>query len=108
MNAQTFVTLRLAETEDRNRIYALRHEVYAEELGQQRVNVAHALSDALDESNIYIVAEADGELAGFISLTPPEASAFSIEKYLGRDEFPFPRAADLFEARLLTVRPRFR
>ena len=103
-----FITLRLADDQDRDAIYRLRHDIYAEELHQHAANKTHTLMDALDLSNLYIVAYADQELAGFISLTPPEAPAFSIEKYIPRDELPFARGADLFEARLLTVRPQHR
>lgn len=102
------VTLRLADERDREAIYRLRHEVYAEELHQHATNAAHALSDTLDGSNVYLIAQAGDELAGFISLTPPEAPMFSVEKYVPRDELPVSRDAQLFEARILTVRPRYR
>lgn len=102
------ITLRLAGDHDREAIYRLRHEVYAEELHQHSTNHEHTLSDALDGSNVYLIAEAGGELAGFISLTPPEAPAFSVEKYIPREELPVARDAQLFEARILTVRPRYR
>ena len=103
-----FITLRLADDQDRGAIYRLRHDIYAEELHQHAANETHTLMDALDISNLYIVAYAGQELAGFISITPPEAPAFSIEKYISREQLPFARGADLFEARLLTVRPQHR
>ena len=112
MTTKHFLTLRVANECDRAAIYALRHEVYAEELHQHATNTAHTLVDALDASNLYFVAyaitEAGPELAGFISLTPPEAPLFSVEKYIPREELPFARGGDLFEARLLTVRARHR
>ena len=102
------LTLRLAEDRDRQAIYRLRHEVYAEELHQHQPNITHTLTDALDAANLYLVALVGGELAGFISLTPPEAARFSLEKYIPLPELPFARNHDVFEARLLTVRSRHR
>jgi hypothetical protein len=71
MSKQGFITLRAANDQDREGIYRLRHDVYAEELHQHNTNARHALIDAVDHSNVYLVAHAEGELAGFISLTPP-------------------------------------
>lgn len=104
----TFVTLRMGGAPDRERIYGLRHKVYAEELHQHSPNDTRRLVDALDGENAYILAEVAGELAGFISITPPEAPMFSVEKYVSRDQLPFARSHQLFEARLLTVAPRYR
>ena len=108
MNIRTFVTLRTATANDREQIYALRHAVYAEELHQHARNNDQRLMDALDDSNVYLIAEAGGELAGFISITPPSAPRFSVEKYIPCSELPFERNAGLFEARLLTVSPQHR
>src|SRR5439155_7199861 len=43
------------------------------------------------------------EIAGFISITPPTAERYSIDKYARREQLPFPVDAGLFEVRLLTV-----
>ena len=43
-------------------IYRMRHDVYVTELGQHEVQQNAMLSDALDESNIYIIAKIRGEL----------------------------------------------
>src|SRR5688572_28058772 len=102
------LTLRLAEDRDREAIYRLRHEVYAGELHQHQTNPTHTLMDALDAANLYLVALVGGELAGFISLTPPDAPKFSVEKYIPLSELPFTRNHDLFEARILTVRSSHR
>jgi histidinol-phosphate/aromatic aminotransferase/cobyric acid decarboxylase-like protein/GNAT superfamily N-acetyltransferase len=102
------LTLRLAEDRDREAIYRLRHEVYAGELHQHQTNSAHTLMDALDAANLYLIALAGEELAGFISLTPPDAPKFSVEKYIPLSELPFTRNHDLFEARILTVRSSHR
>ncbi len=75
---------------DRPEIYQMRHDVYAEELGQHRTTPGHLLSDALDDFNHYITARIDGELAGFISITPPGFGKYSIDKYIARDTLPFP------------------
>ena len=66
------------------------------------------LSDALDEGNAYIVATIAGQLAGFISITPPELGQYSIEKYLGRDELPILLDDRTYEVRVLTVAPAHR
>src|SRR6266446_7130760 len=63
--------LSLATQADREVIYRLRHEVYARELGQHAASPAGQLRDALDDWNIYLVARIGGQIAGFISLTPP-------------------------------------
>jgi hypothetical protein len=78
----------LASPGDRGLIYRIRHEVYARELGQHRVNGAGRLTDVLDPFNLYLVARVGGELAGFISLTPRLIN-HSINKYVRRDRLPF-------------------
>src|SRR2546425_12177263 len=65
------VVLSIATEADREVIYRLRHEVYARELGQHAANPSGSLRDALDDWNIYLVAKISGQIAGFISLTPP-------------------------------------
>ena len=54
---------------DREKIYELRHDAYARELGQHRLNDDGRLTDALEETNTYLVARVDGDLAGFVSVT---------------------------------------
>ncbi|MEY2429836.1 MAG: hypothetical protein QOJ40_2721 [Verrucomicrobiota bacterium] len=97
------IVLSVATDQDRECIYRLRHEVYARELGQYAANPAARLRDALDDGNIYLVAKVAGQLAGFISLTPPGKAGYSIDKYVARDALPFPFDDRLFEIRLLTV-----
>jgi GNAT superfamily N-acetyltransferase len=93
----------LAGEDDRSSIYALRHAVYATELRQHPENAAGQLTDALDASNIYILASmADKTTVGFISVTPPGGN-YSFEKYLSREQLPFAVDNDLYEARLLAV-----
>ena len=97
------ITLSIATVADRDNIYRLRHEVYARELGQHAPNSFGSLRDPLDDSNIYLVAKTGDQIAGFISLTPPEAHSFSIDKYFSRDALPFGLDDATFEIRLLTV-----
>lgn len=101
------LTVRAATAEDRERIYQLRHAIYAAELGQHNTNEAGRLTDALDPFNAYLVVQLGPELAGFISITPPTAPRFSIDKYFHRTELPFAIDDRTYEVRLLTVvKPR--
>jgi histidinol-phosphate/aromatic aminotransferase/cobyric acid decarboxylase-like protein len=113
----------VATAVEREMIYGLRHDIYAQELGQYPANPQGRLSDPLDERNIYLVARLENQLAGFISLTPPPteqrkpavaswpgllknpllAQHYSVDKYVSRDVFPFVFDEHLFEIRLLTV-----
>nr|WP_260408633.1 histidinol-phosphate aminotransferase family protein [Planomonospora venezuelensis] len=61
------------------------------------------MGDELDEGNVYIVAVYQGRPVGFISVTPPWAGRYSIDKYLRRTEHPVLREDGLFEIRILTV-----
>ena len=79
----------LADDRDRDEIARLRHEVYAHELGQHAANPAGRLRDPLDDYNVMLVARADGQIAGFISVTPPGRGPFSIDKYFARGALPF-------------------
>ncbi len=99
----TPLTLAIASPEDREFIYRSRHEVYAHELGQHLPNAEQRLRDTLDDSNVYLVAKAYGRIHGYISITPPQAGGYSIEKYVSRDALPFSVDNRLYEVRLLTV-----
>src|SRR5687768_17539961 len=88
---------------DRSAIYRIRHDVYASELSQHAVNPARELSDPLDAFNLYITASVNKEIIGFISITPPCHQSYSIDKYIPREELPFPIDNGLYELRLLTV-----
>jgi len=96
------IKLALATETDRETIYHLRHDVYANELAQHPPNCDRRLHDSLDRTNIYLVASIGEDLVGFISVTPPGVS-YSIDKYLSREELPFPFDDKLYEVRLLTV-----
>lgn len=100
--------LRLADAADREAIFRIRHQIYAVELGQHTANPRQMLTDALDAFNTYIVAVSEGQVAGFVSITPPNKGSYSIDKYLSRTELPFTVDDRLYEIRLLTVLPGFR
>ena len=95
--------LKVAAEADREAIYRMRHDVYAEELGQHAPREERSLTDALDAENVYLVAKRGPALAGFVSLTLP-GGRYSLDKYLSREELPFPVGDTLYEVRLLTVR----
>lgn len=97
------VTIRMADEHDREIISGLRHNIYASELRQHTANKDGKLSDSLDAFNIFIVASLGDEIAGFISVTPPNSGGYSIDKYFRREEFPELITEKLYEVRLLTV-----
>ncbi|WP_283138266.1 histidinol-phosphate aminotransferase family protein [Rhizohabitans arisaemae] len=101
----TDLEIRMATDGDRAWIHRLRHEVYARELGQHPTNEQGVLADALDEANVYLVAAHGGERSGFVSVTPPWAGRYAIDKYLRRDDHGLPGDGGLFEIRILTVEP---
>ncbi len=92
----------IATPAQRERIYRLRHDIYARELGQHAERADGVLSDELDERNVYIVASTGGHIAGFVSITPPGAR-YSIDKYFATGALSVPRDEGLFEIRLLSV-----
>ncbi|MEU6847487.1 histidinol-phosphate transaminase [Streptomyces sp. NPDC046716] len=100
--------LRTAVPEDRDWIHELRHRVYAQELGQHAPEPGGRLSDGLDGDNVYLVVTRGAVRVGFVSVTPPWAGRFGLDKYLDRDELPLLREADTFEVRILTVEPEER
>jgi histidinol-phosphate/aromatic aminotransferase/cobyric acid decarboxylase-like protein len=102
------IVIQLATPEDRNAIYEHRHTVYALELGQHAANAEGRLTDPLDAYNFYVAALLDGEVVGFISITPPGQPRYSIDKYFARSELPFAVDDGLYEVRLLTIVPRYR
>jgi len=121
--------LSVATEPERELIYRLRHDIYANELSQHPANNWARLRDILDDRNIYLVAKLGNQIAGFISLTPPPmpnqqtvelsqtsvaagsvacdnskpAVHYSIDKYVSRDALPFSFDEHLYEIRLLTV-----
>lgn len=103
MVKNNLIEISIATSNDRNKIYKYRHEVYAVELMQHPSNDASRIEDQLDADNIYIVAKINAEIVGFISITPPHKNQYSIDKYLSRQEIPFDIDSKTFEMRILTV-----
>jgi histidinol-phosphate/aromatic aminotransferase/cobyric acid decarboxylase-like protein/N-acyl-L-homoserine lactone synthetase len=103
MPHQSTVTLSLADAQDRQSIYALRHQVYAHELGQHRENREGVLTDVLDQVNTYLVAKRGQAIVGFVAITPPNQHGYSVDKYFARRDMPFVFDDGLYEVRLLTV-----
>lgn len=101
------LTVRLATHSDHPDLYRLRHLVYAQELHQHACNTQRLLTDSLDSFNVYLVATYNSSIIGFVSITPP-GHEYSIDKYLARDELPFPVDDSLYEIRLLTLHPAYR
>lgn len=97
------ITITLADEQDRENIYTMRHLVYASELGQHAENEAGRLTDRLDAVNCYLVAKIADKIVGFVSITPPNSLGYSIDKYFAREELPLVYNHGLYEIRLLTV-----
>lgn len=95
--------IRLATPEDREAIYRLRHQIFANELGQHENNDTGQLSDSLDAVNIYIIITFKEKLIGCISITPPGDLGYSVDKYFSRADIDVPFDSGLFELRLLAV-----
>ena len=95
--------LALADEQDRQTIYAIRHDVYARELRQHPENSEGRLRDTIDEVNIYIVARDGTSVAGFVAVTPPTPVGYSLDKYFSRDATGLCFDQGLYEVRLLTV-----
>jgi histidinol-phosphate/aromatic aminotransferase/cobyric acid decarboxylase-like protein/N-acyl-L-homoserine lactone synthetase len=95
--------VRMADDQDRETIYRMRHDVYALELGQHSPNHTGRLTDSLDAFNHYIVIADQRHIVGFVSITPPQGPSFSIDKYFKRADLPFAVDGKLYEIRLLTV-----
>src|ERR1700690_1209746 len=93
----------IAYDSDRDSIYALRHEVYAEELHQHPTTHKCMLSDSVDAFNEYIMVKIDARLVGFVSITPPGFGRYSIDKYLARENVGLSFDEGLYEIRILTV-----
>ncbi|MGP2438603.1 aminotransferase class I/II-fold pyridoxal phosphate-dependent enzyme [Streptomyces sp. JW3] len=100
--------VRMATTEDLPWIHELRHRVYARELGQHPPHPSGQLHDGLDGDNVYLVVAHGPVRTGFVSVTPPGAGRYALEKYLTREELPVLAEDGVFEVRLLTVEPERR
>jgi histidinol-phosphate/aromatic aminotransferase/cobyric acid decarboxylase-like protein/GNAT superfamily N-acetyltransferase len=97
------IRLAEADAEERLAIQRARHEVYAAELGQYETTPDGVLRDAEGLACTYLVASVRGEMVGFVGITPPGSSRFSVDRYLRREDIPFPFDDGLHEIRALTV-----
>jgi hypothetical protein len=97
------LVVRQAIREERSAICRMRHEVFARELGQYDLRPDGFLTDALDAFNVYLVVFDGKGVIGFISVTPPGHGAYSVDKYLPRNQLPFPVDDRLYEVRVLTI-----
>ncbi|GAA4256531.1 histidinol-phosphate aminotransferase family protein [Dactylosporangium darangshiense] len=102
------ITIRIGTRSDLDDIFSLRHEVYAAELQQYPASDDGRLAEPADSANVFLLAEVGSTLAGFISLTPPEAPRYFVERYLDAQIAREVRADSPYEVRALTVRQRFR
>ena len=98
------ITISLADERDRESIYAIRHEIYACELRQHPDHATGRLTDRLDTVNTYLIAKDRDETLGFVSITPPNSTGYSLDKYFPREALPITFDDALYEVRLLTVR----
>jgi len=76
---------------------------YALELSQYESRPYGVLPDTENLHSICIVDTIDGEIAGFIGITPPSSLLFSVDRYLHRNEITFMFDHRLSEIRALTV-----
>lgn len=101
--------VRIANEQDWDAIAQLNHDTYALELGQYEANEAGRKTDRLHDSNVYIVAYIQDELAGMLSITLPSMAPFSTLKRV-----PFvseeirSNLHRTAEIRLLAVKPAYR
>ena len=93
-------------------ISTLRHQVYADELGQYETNSEQKIDDP---GHHFIACIEDGRLAGYISLNPPSKQPFRIAQYFSNDTLEqtvfslcAQRLPSTYEVRALTVSPDFR
>lgn len=98
------IRISVANADERQAVYRLRHDVYCTELGQYQARPDGSLPDAVDVDSLYIIASVGGGLVGFVGITPPGSPCFSVEKHLSRDAIPMALDKDTFEIRALTVK----
>src|SRR5258705_12656962 len=82
------ISMAVADANDRDHIYKIRYQIYGLELGQHTTSGEERLRDGLDDSNVYLVGKIGGSVVGFISITPPTAPSYSIDKYFARATLP--------------------
>jgi histidinol-phosphate aminotransferase len=103
------IAVKLAETEDElTQIHAINLQVYALELGQDRVpEGADRLVDPRLDRTIYIVAKEGEKVVGMLGVTPP-GIRFSLEDSLDGEGVPAHERAEAIEVRRLALLPGYR
>ena len=91
-----------AHPRDLAQIDALRHEVYAVELGQYPCSPEATLADSHPHSKI-LCAKTGDRVVGFIAMTPPGSPRLRVEHYVPRESLPVAIGSKTAEARQLTV-----
>ena len=93
----------MASDGDREAVERLRHEVYALELGHHPSDLSGRLVESGWADAVYVLARVGEEVVGFVSITPPWAPGYAIERYLSAEAVADVRATQAFEVRALTV-----
>lgn len=101
--------IRVANEQDWDAIAQLNHDTYALELGQYAPNEAGRMADRRHDTNLYIVAYMQDELAGMLSITLPSTAPFSTLKRMPVvGETIQKNLHTTAEIRLLAVKPAYR
>lgn len=102
------ITVELAQPADMDEVFRLNHQVYAEELGQDAVDLErHRLVDPRANESVYIVAKERGRVIGMVALTLPH-HRFSIEDAMPESPTIARLRARSVELRRLALHPDHR
>lgn len=101
--------IRIANAQDWDAIARLNHDTFAVELGQYTPNEQGRMTDRRHDTNIYLVAYVQDELAGMLSITLPSTAPFSTLKRMAvvsaEIQHNLHKTAEI---RLLAVKPAYR
>jgi predicted GNAT family N-acyltransferase len=101
--------IRIANEQDWEAIAQLNYDTFALELGQHEANEAERQTDRLHDTNVYIVAIMQDELAGMLSITLPSTAPFStLQRVPFISEDIRSNLHKTAEIRLLAVKPTHR
>lgn len=101
--------IRLANEEDWDNIAQLIHNTYALELGQYAPADSGRIVDRNHDTNLYIVAYMQDELAGMLSMTLPSTASFStLNRLPVVSEDIQQNLSKTAEIRLLAIKPSYR
>ncbi len=99
----TRLTIAQVSKSDQTAVNRIRHDVYASELEQFDLLESGSLPDRPEVISTYIKCECEGELIGFVGITPPSSPQYSIDHYIDRNQVSTVFDAHLYEIRALTV-----